>query len=167
MACLPKEVVHSAILQRDYSSTFASLRLKLSKSNIALETEDEVGGHILTRPLTLLVSWIFWCVSTDKLLFELRKIDQANTEVKVYTIPSRFKHKLGKHEKAVDLRRLITRLLNIYTSFGNQEEGRGLGQVKEAKGRGTGQLSRRVDVMPSTRRPGRITSPVSRSLSKS
>ncbi len=110
-----REHVHTTNVQRDYATTFASLLSKLKKSNIDVEMEDKVRGTIVARCLALIVNRIFWRAWGDKLVFEVKEIDAATTQVSVYAIPNLFILKVGNNEKVIDwgdLKRLVAGLLD-------------------------------------------------------
>jgi hypothetical protein len=111
---LLRELVQTTTIQSDYATTFKSLVSKLRESSIDVEMEDEARGLVVARCLSRVLNWIFWRARSDKLVFELREIDPAETEVKVYAIPNLWRYRLPKNERTLDwadLKKLVRGLL--------------------------------------------------------
>jgi hypothetical protein len=105
-----RELVHSATLPRDYSTTFASLLSKLAELEIDVAGEDKDRGEIVARCLTRPVNLIFWRCWSDKLVFEVKPTDTARTQVKIYAVPKLFRYRTYKNEETFELRELVSQL---------------------------------------------------------
>jgi len=105
-----KELVHSATVNCDYATTFASLASKLEELKIDVVKEDKASGEIVARCLTCPVNVILWRYWSDKLLFVIKRIDPAKTHVKIYAAANLFRYTTRKDEETVELRELISQL---------------------------------------------------------
>ena len=105
-----RELVHSATLHCEYATAFASLVSKLAESKIDVAREDKDRGEIVARCLTCPVNVILWRCWSDKLVFEVKQIDTATTQVRIYAAPNLFRFRASKHEKTFELRELVSRL---------------------------------------------------------
>lgn len=105
-----RELVHSATLHCDYATAFASLTSKLAELKIDVAREDKDSGEIVARCLTCPVNVIFWRCWSDKLVFEIKRIDSAKTQVKIYAVPNLFRYRTHRDEETVELRELVSRL---------------------------------------------------------
>ncbi len=105
-----RELVHSATLHCDHATAFASLVSKLAESKIDLAREDKDRGEIVARCLVCSVNVILWRCWSDKLVFEIKQIDTATTQVKIYAVLNLFRYGVSKHEKTFELRELISEL---------------------------------------------------------
>ena len=105
-----KELVHSATLNCDYATTFASLASKLAELKIDVVKEDKDSGEILARCLTCPINVILWHCWSDKLVFAVKRVDTAKTNVKIYAVPNLFRCRTRKDEETVELRALISQL---------------------------------------------------------
>jgi hypothetical protein len=105
-----RELVHSATLHCDNATAFASLVSKLAEAKIDVAREDKDRGEIVAQCLTYPVNVILWRCWSDKLIFELKQIDTATTQVKIYAVPNLFRYRASKHEKTFELRELVSQL---------------------------------------------------------
>jgi hypothetical protein len=105
-----KELVHTATLNSDYATTFESLASKLAELKIDVVKKDTASGEIVARCLTCPVNIILWRCCSDKLVFVIKRIDIATTNVKIYVVANLFRFRTRKDEETVELRELISQL---------------------------------------------------------
>lgn len=107
-----RKLVHRATIHRDYATTFASLLSKLAGLKIDVASEDKDRGEVVARCLTCPVNLILWRCWSDKLIFEVKRIDAAKTQVKMYAVPNLFRYKTYKNEETFEMRRLVSQIFN-------------------------------------------------------
>ena len=107
---LLKELVHRTTLWTDREKAFSSLCSRLADLHIPVEKEDKVSGEIVAQCLTTTMNAVLWRCWSDKLLLEVREIDEERTQINVFAIPNLLRFKVGQHEKTVDLEALFSRL---------------------------------------------------------
>ncbi len=105
-----RELVHSTSLHRDYATTCTSLLSKLTELHIDVARADKDKGEIVVRCLTRLANAILWRCWSDKLVFEIKGIDAANTQVKIYAIPNLLRYRTRRSEEIIELRTLVSQL---------------------------------------------------------
>jgi hypothetical protein len=105
-----RELVHTATLHCDCATAFASLVSKLAEAKIDVARKDKDRGEIVVRCLTCPVNVILWRCWSDKLVFEVKQIDTATTQVKIYAVPNLIRYRASKHEETFELRELISQL---------------------------------------------------------
>jgi hypothetical protein len=105
-----KELVHESTLASDYPTTFNSLTSKLAALKVHTVTRDQEKGEIVVLCLTGPINATLWRCWSDKLIFEIKRIDTAKTEVRVYAVPNLLRHKIRDGEKEVELQKLISEL---------------------------------------------------------
>jgi hypothetical protein len=116
-----RELVHSATLDCDYASTFASLTSKLAELKIDVASADKDSGEIVARCLTCPVNVIFWRCWCDKLVFEVKRTSTAETQVKIYAVPNVFRYRTYENEEAIELKKLVSQLF-VYERFASSDK---------------------------------------------
>jgi hypothetical protein len=109
---LLREIVHKATINKGYAEVFTSLLSKLAESNIGIDKQDVNHGEIVARCLTLSANLVLWRCWNDRLLFNMKELDAANTEVTIYSIPNLFRLNLKPDEKTTDLTKLVSELFD-------------------------------------------------------
>jgi len=109
---LLREIVHKATINKGYAEVFTSLLSKLAESNIGIDKQDVNHGEIVARCLTLSANLVLWRCWSDRLLFNMKELDAANTEVTIYSIPNLFRLNLKPDEKTTDLTKLVWELFD-------------------------------------------------------
>jgi len=107
-----KENRYETILHRNYGATFAFLRSKLAELHLHIEKEDMSRGEIVARCLTASLNMVFWRTWSDKLVFEIKRLNAAETQVKVFTVPNLFRLNVEKNEEPIELNNLVSQLFN-------------------------------------------------------
>jgi hypothetical protein len=107
-----KENAHEIVLGTDYATTFRSLRLRLSELHIGVEKEDMDKGTITAQCLTGPIKMVLWRCWNDRIVFEIKRIDAANTRVRVFTVPNLFRFKVEKNERPIEVNDLVCRLFD-------------------------------------------------------
>jgi hypothetical protein len=105
-----RDNAHETVLRTDYTTTFRSLRLKLSELHIGVEKEDMDKGTITAQCLTGPVKTVLWRCWNDRIVFEIKKIDAANTRVRVFTVPNLFRFKVERDERPIEVNDLVSHL---------------------------------------------------------
>ena len=109
---LLREIVHKTTVHKAYAEAFTSLLLKLGESDIDVDKQDMNHGEIVARCLTLSANLVLWRCWNDRLLFNMKELDAANTEVTIYSIPNLFRLNLKPDEKTTDLTKLVSELFD-------------------------------------------------------
>jgi hypothetical protein len=107
-----RENAHETVLRTDYARTFRSLLLKLSELQIGVEKEDTDKGTITARCLIGPINMVLWRCWNDRIVFEIKRIDAANTRVRVFTVPNLFRFKVEKNERPIELNDLVSQLFD-------------------------------------------------------
>jgi len=116
---LLKEPVGTIIVALGYSNTYDTLLKKLIEMNFEVRKQDKNKGEIEIRCLSSLFNMILWSCWGDKILVELKQIEEKKTKVNIFGIPNLFRIKVKKGEVLVDPDKLLLRLKAILP----QEEG--------------------------------------------
>ena len=109
---LLRDIVHKTTLHKSYAEAFTSLLSKLAESNIAVDKKDMNHGEIVVRCLTLSANLVLWRCWADRLVFNVKELDSANTEVTIYSIPNLFRLHLKPNEKTTDLAKLVPKFFD-------------------------------------------------------
>jgi len=109
---LLREIVHKTTVHKAYAEAFTSLLLKLGESDIDVDKQDMNHGEIVARCLTLAANLVLWRCWSDKLVFNMKELDGAKTEVTIYSIPNLFRLNLKPNQKTTDLNGLILKLFD-------------------------------------------------------
>jgi hypothetical protein len=105
-----RELVHKIVINNDYPTTFASLLSKLNELHIDVAKEDKDAGQIVARCLTGMANLLVWRSWSDKLVFEILRVDSAKTQVKIYLVPNLFRFRIKKNEQVIEVKTLTSKL---------------------------------------------------------
>lgn len=109
---LLREIVHKTTVHKGYAEAFTFLISKLGESNIEVAKQDMDHGEIVARCLTLSANLVLWRCWSDRLVFDMKELDAAKTEVTIYSIPNLFRVNLKPNEKTTDLSKLVSELFD-------------------------------------------------------
>lgn len=98
----------------DYSSTYDKLLGKLKEMNFGVESQNKNKGQILILCLSILFNMILWKCWGDKLLFEVKCIEENRTTIDIFAIPNLFRTRAKKAEKPADLDKLLYQLKTYF-----------------------------------------------------
>jgi hypothetical protein len=104
-----RELVHRATLHSDYTTTFDSLLSKLTKLHIGVTKEDTDSGEIVARCL-IGVNGFLWRCWNDPLVFEVKRLDAAKTQVTIYAVPNLLRFGANRSEEPIELKKLVSQL---------------------------------------------------------
>jgi hypothetical protein len=110
---LLKERVQTIICPSNYNNTYDNLLRRLKEMGFEIMEQKKERGKIIIRCLTSLMNMIFWECWGDRVLFEIKQIEQNKTKVTIFAMLSLLRIKVGKKEKRVDLDKLISELKSI------------------------------------------------------
>jgi hypothetical protein len=108
-----KKLLRTVTYQSDLITTFAALLNRLRDLHIDVEKEDQDKREIVALCLGLCMNMILWRCWSDKLLFEVKKLDHNSTSVSIYAIPNLFRVIVGEDETVTNLNDLVSKLVSL------------------------------------------------------
>jgi len=117
-----KEPIDSLIYSSSYNDAYDALLKKLNAMNFHIDKQDKEKGEIVIRCVSSLMNLILWKWWGNKLLFEVREINDSKTRVDIFGIPAFFRTRIKKGEKVIDLDKLVWDLKSLSWELGDDSQ---------------------------------------------
>jgi hypothetical protein len=71
------------------------------------QIRDSLRDRIHNQLVKNVGLWRCW---SDKLVFEIRRVEAAKTQVEIYAVPNLFRFRTNKNEEAIEVKKLASQL---------------------------------------------------------
>jgi hypothetical protein len=105
-----KEPIGSLIFLSGYGNTYDAVLAKLREMHFEVKIQNRERGEIVISCLTSLINMLLWRCWADKLLFEVKQIDEDKTKVDIFGLPNLFRIKVKEGEAITSIEEITSRL---------------------------------------------------------
>lgn len=105
-----REPIDTITYRNKYEETYEDLMSKLNELHIEIGRHDKKKGEIVVRFLAKIFDMLIWQCWSDKLIFEIKEVDENRTKVSIFAVPNLFRIKIKKGEKVADPHKLVSQL---------------------------------------------------------